>query len=231
MTKHIYEHPQAVAQAVAQSVFVQGTQTGDLHVAISGGSTPRLLFELMAQPPLREEIHWERVHLYWVDERCVPPTDEQSNYKMTREALLCHVPIPEAQVHRIMGENDPTEEARRYTELVERLPQKEGLPVFDAIILGMGEDGHTSSIFPHRMDLLTERTPYVATTHTSGQPRIAMTGATILAAHRLIFHVTGQAKKPVLLAIQQGEAVAGTYPSTYFFRQREDVELYTDISL
>lgn len=230
MIKHTFSSPETVAQAVAQAVFVEGTQNGIIHVAISGGSTPRLLFELMAVSPLREQIRWENIRLYWVDERCVPPTDEQSNYRMTRLALLDKVPLATEHVHRIHGEAIPTTEADRYTDFVmAELPVDNGLPVFDVVILGMGEDGHTSSIFPHRMDLLEEKTPFVATTNTSGQPRIAMTGATILAARRLIFHATGENKRPIIEAIEKRLPEAAKYPSAYFFEQRANTELFTDI--
>lgn len=226
-----YTDAQATALALAEEVFVRGTQAGkSISVAVSGGSTPRLLFELMAESPLRESIHWEYLHLYWVDERCVPPTDEQSNYRMTDVALLNHVPLTESQIHRIRGEAEPTSEAQRYTTLVEQaLPcTEEGLPVFDYVLLGIGDDGHTSSIFPHQMELLTERIPYVVAQHPGGQQRIALTGPTILAARRIIFHAVGRGKESILRQIAQQSIEARAYPSSYFFTQREDIELYTD---
>lgn len=218
--------------ALAREVFVCGSKQGDIHVAISGGSTPKLLFELMASSPLREEVNWSRVHLYWVDERCVPPTNEQSNYGMTKEAMLRFVPLPADQVHRIMGEAIPEEEAIRYTELVRgQLPSERKLPIFDAVILGIGDDGHTSSIFPHQMKLLETPTPYVVATHPSGQKRIAMTGPTIMAAKRVLFHAVGEGKQIILHQIISKAPEAQAYPSSYFFERREDVELYTDQSL
>lgn len=227
-----YPTPHEVAIALAREIFIRGTQQGDIHVAISGGSTPKLLFELMASSPLREEINWAHVHLYWVDERCVPPTDEQSNYGMTKEAMLRSVPIPTEQVHRIMGESDPSGEAIRYTELVRRrLPAGRKLPIFDAVILGIGDDGHTSSIFPHQMKLLETPTPYVVATHPSGQKRIAMTGPTIMAAKRVLFHAVGESKRTILRQIINQAPEAQAYPSSYFFERRDDVELYTDQSL
>lgn len=231
MQIHTYNSPIEVAQAVAQVAFVLPSQKGITHIAVSGGSTPKLLFEEMSKNELCSTICWENIRLYWVDERCVPPTDEQSNYRMAEEALLSKVPIAKEHIFRIYGENNPIQEADRYTDLVfGELPTDNGLPVFDVVILGMGEDGHTSSIFPHRMDLLQENTPYVATTNTVGQARIAMTGKTILACKQLLFHITGENKRSIIEAIIQKKEEAKAYPSTYLFEQREDVALYTDLS-
>lgn len=226
-----YADASATAIAVAEAVFVQGTQgSRPINVAISGGSTPRLLFELMSQSPLREAIRWEQLNLYWVDERCVPPSDEQSNYKMTNEALLSHVPIQTSQIHRIKGEQPPNQEAQRYTTLVRQSLRVNdaGLPVFDYILLGIGDDGHTSSIFPHQMQWLDEPTPYVVAQHPNGQNRIALTGPTILAADKVVFHVVGESKGKVLSQIRECNPEALKYPSTHFFMEREDIELYTD---
>lgn len=227
-----YNNDEATALALAHDIFVLGTQTAPLHVAISGGSTPRRLFELMAQPPLRDEIRWEQLHLYWVDERCVPPTDVQSNYGMTAEALLKHVPLPVEQIHRIQGEVNPEDETTRYTALVRRtLPSKGKIPCLDVVILGIGDDGHTSSIFPHQMKLLETPTPYVVATHPSGQKRIAMTGPTILAARRVVMHAVGESKGQVLRQIVERSLEAQAYPAAYFVAHRPDLELYTDQDL
>lgn len=226
-----YHSPLEVAHALAEEVFVQGTAAGDLHVAISGGGTPRLLFEVMATEALAHRINWQRLHLYWVDERCVPPMDPQSNYGMTHAALLDKVPLPEEQIHRIHGESDPQSEARRYTHLVqEQLPKggQGGVPRFDVVLLGIGDDGHTSSIFPHQMDLLTEQTPYVVAHSPVGQPRICMTGGTILGAGRVIFHAVGAGKRALLEQIHRTTPESRAYPAAYFVRERPDIELYTD---
>lgn len=227
----VYRNKQDAAVALARHIFANRSREGAVHIAVSGGSTPKLLFELMAASPLRERIEWSNIHLYWVDERCVPPTDADSNYGMTYEAMLRHVPLPEAQVHRIRGEYDRDEEAKRYTELVCRnLPLREdGTPVFDVVILGMGADGHTSSIFPHQMNLLREATPYAVATHpTTGQSRIAMTGPTILAARHLVLHATGEDKGVVLRQIFDEEPEAEAYPMAYIIEHCANLNIYTD---
>ncbi len=228
-----YHTAEAVAEAIIQSVFVEGTEQEQLNLAVSGGSTPRLLFELLAKEENSKRVHWEHLQLFWVDERCVPPTDKESNYLMTYESLLQYVPLREEQIHRIKGEDDVNQEAERYSKLVlNKLPQQEGLPVFDVIILGLGDDGHTSSIFPTEMYLLEENIPYLpATNPYSAQKRVALTGQTILKAKRLLFHSVGEGKKEVLQEIIQNTPKSKPYPSAYFFREREDVELYTDQSL
>ena len=118
------------------------------NIAVSGGSTPALMFDLWANE-YADITPWKRMKLYWVDERCVPPEDSDSNYGMMRSLLLGIVPIPYENVYRIRGEEKPAKEAARYSELVSRqVPKKNGWPEFDIVLLGAGDDGHTSSIFP-----------------------------------------------------------------------------------
>lgn len=123
---------------------------GRLTVALSGGSTPRALYQLLTQPPQREAIDWSRVHVFFGDERTVPPDDEQSNYRMARETLLDNVPIPHAQIHRIEAERQPGDAAARYEAVLNEVfglaPGEK--PDFGLILLGIGPDGHTASLFP-----------------------------------------------------------------------------------
>lgn len=224
-----YPTAQEVNRALVEEVFLLPSMQGDVHVALSGGSTPRALFELLASPVFAEEIDWERIHLYWVDERCVPPTDAQSNYGMTHNALLAHVPIPQGNVHRIRGEASPQEEALRYTEeLRQCLPTRDGVPVFDFVLLGIGDDGHTSSIFPHQMELLDAVEPYVVATSPTGQRRVALSGSGIVAGERIIYHAMGQGKRQVLERIAHDLPGAEAYPATHIARKRKDISLYTD---
>ena len=123
------------------------------RIAISGGHTPKNAFALLADPSAqyREQIPWENLELYWVDERCVPPDHPDSNYRMTREALLDKVPLSENQIFRIRGELEPEAAASRYEFDIRQSFRLEGaeMPVFDMVALGMGPDGHTASLFPH----------------------------------------------------------------------------------
>ncbi|HWE50646.1 MAG TPA: 6-phosphogluconolactonase [Bryobacteraceae bacterium] len=142
----IFDSPLEAAQACGAATFKLLEESrranGRAVFAVSGGSTPRVMFEWMA----KQDFDWSAVHIFWVDERCVPPDDSQSNYRMTRESLLDHIRIPAAQVHRIKGELPPAEALRLYlAEIIDVLGET---PVFDLIQRGMGPDMHTASLFP-----------------------------------------------------------------------------------
>jgi 6-phosphogluconolactonase len=137
---------QAVTQEAARRIVVAaGSVSGIFSLVLSGGSTPKSLYELLASPAYRSEIDWAKVEIYFGDERCVPPTDSLSNYHMAQTAMLSKLPIDESRVHRIHGEMDPQEAAIEYGRL---LKSKFGDGGPDMVLLGMGEDGHTASLFP-----------------------------------------------------------------------------------
>ena len=163
MARHLqikyYVEPDAgaLARRAAQYFVEMAGEAVEAHgrarIAISGGTTPKAAFELLADrnQPWRSRMPWEMLDLYWVDERSVPPADAESNYRMTREALLEHVPLKAEQIHRIEGELEPEEAAARYESELRssfRLEDAES-PRFDLVALGLGEDGHTASLFPH----------------------------------------------------------------------------------
>ena len=166
-----------------------------LHVALSGGSTPKIVFDELASRNLPKG-EWEKVHFYWGDERCVPPDDSESNYRMTDEHLLSRIEIPEENIHRIKGEEQPRQEAERYSKLLkDNIPEVDGLPRFDLIILGMGDDGHTASIFPYEIGLWNaDQFCEVAEHPDSGQKRVTLTGRIINHAANVAFLVTGEGK-------------------------------------
>lgn len=193
------------------------------HVVVPGGSTPRRVFEwLTADPPgdagsvpaTRERrdcgFDWARVHIYFGDERCVPPTDASSNYRMIRESLLDHVPIPDVQVHRVAGELEAREAATRYNEQLMSLLGSTTPPsgAFDAVLLGLGPDGHTASLIPGvPLDYLAP--PWVgvgpAPLSPAKVPRITLTADALRATRETVFWVRGSDKAAVVRAALQGE--------------------------
>ncbi len=184
-------------------------------IALSGGSTPKSLFDYWATLPA-QEIDWTKIKFFWGDERCVPPTHAESNYKMTKEHLFDFVQVPQRNIYRIFGENDPITEAKRYGEtLKQELATVNGIPSFDIMMLGMGDDGHTASIFPHQIDLWHSEDLCVTATHpVSGQIRVSVSGKVINAARNVVFLVTGENKaNKVEEIISHPEQAAKKYPA------------------
>ncbi|RRQ48215.1 6-phosphogluconolactonase [Maribacter algicola] len=190
-------------------------QRDKVHIALSGGSTPKIVFDELSTSFVGQ-IDWHKVHLYWGDERCVPPTDAESNFKMTEEHLLSKIDIPEENIHRIIGENNPKEEAHRYSNLLEeKLPIVEATPQFDLVILGMGNDGHTASIFPHEIHLWDSMANCEVAIHPdSGQRRVTITGKIINHARAVAFLVTGAGKSEKVRIITQRESGYEAYPAS-----------------
>ena len=222
VTYSIWPEPKAVALAAAQlfsdAVTQAVTTRGTARVAISGGSTPKAMFALLADPaqPFAGSIPWAKLHLYWVDERCVPPTDNESNYKMTNEALLSKVPLPTEQVHRMEGELEPEEAASRYETVLRNSMKLEGAesPAFDLLLLGMGDDGHTASLFPHTA-ALEEITRLVVANHVPQKEtwRITLTFPVINQARQVCFLIEGGAKAKVLAEVLTGPRDPQRLPS------------------
>jgi 6-phosphogluconolactonase len=158
-------------------------------------------------------IDWGKIHLYWVDERCVPPDDPESNFGMTRKHLLDQVPLPTENIHRIAGELEPSEAANQYEEMLKNTLG--AAPVFDLLMLGMGNDGHTASIFPHQIALWhSERLCVVATHPESGQMRVSLTGKVINNAASVAFLVAGEDKQDKIAAIFDRQKNFEQYPAS-----------------
>ncbi len=185
-------------------------------VALSGGSTPRALFEVLASPSFRERVPWASVYLFWGDERCVPPDHRDSNYRMARETLLEKVPIPQNNIFRIAAENPmPAEAALQYENTLRKFfGTPEGFPVFDLIFLGMGDDGHTASLFPFT-DALKETTRWVADNYVEKfqSYRITLTVPVINHAANVVFLISGRSKAQVLKEVLEGPADSYRLPS------------------
>ena len=177
---------------------------------------PKGIFEYLAAHH-QNTIGWHKVKFFWGDERCVPPTDSESNYKMAYESLLSRLQIPASNIFRIRGENDPQNEATEYSEIVKKqLPQTNKIPKFDLIMLGLGEDGHTASIFPNQKSLLESEKIYASAVHPeTGQKRITLTGKVINNASTIVFIVTGNNKAKVVDEIINQKDNYKNYPASF----------------
>jgi 6-phosphogluconolactonase len=191
---------------------------GRARIAISGGSTPKAAFALLADShhPWRVRMPWDKLDLWWVDERCVPPDHTESNYRMTREALLDQVPLRPEQIHRMEGELDPEEAAARYESGLRNGFRLEGaeLPRFDLVQLGMGPDGHTASLFPHT-EALSEMSRLAVANHVPqvNMWRITLTWPVINHARSVFFLIGGEDKAGVVNEVFTGPLDVTRLPS------------------
>jgi 6-phosphogluconolactonase len=188
------------------------------RIAISGGNTPKRTFEMLGDRslPYFAAIPWEKLELYWVDERCVPPDHPDSNFRMTREALLSKVPLPEGQIFRIQGELPPEEAGARYESDIRKGFRLEGaeMPTFDSILLGMGPDGHTASLFPHS-DGLHELMRVAIANHVENKDawRVTLTSPVLNQGKDVFFLIAGKDKTEVLHRVFFGPYEPETLPS------------------
>lgn len=171
-------------------------------VTISGGLTPRRLYMLLGSENYRDQVDWRHVHFFWAGERCVPKDHEESNFKITLDTLLSRVSIPDGNIHRIRGEEDPEKAASDYEEDIRKFFGMSGIPMFDLVILGMGEDGHTASLFPGSK--LLKETIRLAVPVYLPKPtwnRITLTFPILNNATQILFLVAGRSKASILSEI------------------------------
>jgi 6-phosphogluconolactonase len=209
----------AAAERFTQAAEKAAAQRGRVRIAISGGSTPKAAFALLADAsqPWRARMPWEKLELFWVDERCVPPDHPDSNYGMTRGALLDKVPLKPEQVHRMEGELEPAVAAARYESLLRNVFRLEGAesPRFDLVQLGMGPDGHTASLFPHT-EAIHEMGRLVTANHVPQQKqswRLTLTWPVINLASSIFFLIGGADKAQVLHEVLMGPRDPERLPS------------------
>jgi len=215
--------PDAEALALrAADVFAMAAQAaaaarGRFAAALSGGETPRALYRNLARQQFAQKVPWRRVHLYWSDERCVPPDDPASNYGMAYEAFIKHVPIVADNVHRVRGEDDPEAAALAYEAELRGLAQLERpaseVPIFDFVFLGLGRDGHTASLFPHSSALDEEERFCVGTEAPDGSPRLTLTLPVINSARRVMVLVSGAEKAGMVAEVFEGFRLPKAVPA------------------
>lgn len=203
----------------AAAIFIEQaamsiTERGRFLVALNGGGTPNRLFRLLATE-YRKKVDWNKVHFFWGDERCVPPEDAGGNYGQAKEALLDHVPILEGNIHRVKGELDPASAAQDYAQILKSFAGDDlEFPRFDLAYLGMGEDGHTASLFPgstvHATDTVI---PVTANYQDRPANRVTLTQAVFNEARMVVFMAAGEKKANTLAKVLSGRYNPKQYPA------------------
>ena len=218
---------EAVIQYILEIVSETLTEKDYCSISLSGGSTPRQIYERLAKEGEKRGIDWDTIHLYWGDERAVPHSHPDSNYKMVKESLLDHIDIPEVQVHPMPTPDQAESSARVYgMELQSDFPPEENS--FDLSLLGLGDDGHTASIFPHT-DLVREQKAWVKEVYLKDQDayRISVTAPVINRSHNIAFLVKGANKRMALKQVIKGEYNPEKYPAQ-LIRKGPDVHFFLD---
>jgi len=215
-TVSVLPNPAALADAVADHVVDVVARAldrrGVAHVALAGGSTPRAINALLSAPPRRERVRWNEVVFWFGDERCVAPDDDESNYKMNRETLLDPLGIAPERVHRMRGEDDPGAAAADYDVIMRR--ELGDAPHLDLVLLGMGPEGHTASLFPGTVAAIDKHALAIA--HYVPQLdrwRLTMTPHAINSARHVAFAIAGAAKADALHAVLEGPREPDVYPA------------------
>ncbi len=212
----IYPNAEALSKGFTDFILNLLKVYPHMNIALSGGTTPKAIFDYWAEN-CTDSIPWERITLFWGDERCVPLENDMNNYSMTKEHLLSKIPnILPRNVRRIHGESEPEEEAERYGQILERkLLQNEGVPCFELVMLGLGDDGHTASIFPNQMKLWDSKKTCVVGEHpASKMKRVSVSGTVINNAQYVVFLVMGENKaQKVKDIIKDREIFLNKYPA------------------
>ena len=214
----VFDTPEQVAQAAAERFVDYSAASiadhGLFTVALAGGSTPRRAYELLGSDEVKNRVDWQLVQLFFGDERMVPPDSPESNYRMVNDALLARVPLPPQNIHRMNGDFAPSESAESYEAELKDFFATTAWPRFDLILLGMGDDGHTASLFPGSA-ALNETAKWVVATHhpQTGQARTTLTLPVINQAARVVFLVTGKTKAAALERVLHDEAANDQLPA------------------
>jgi 6-phosphogluconolactonase len=227
----IYPTPELVVEKLATDLLAISLQDKAVHISLSGGSTPKMLFKLLAQAPYADSIQWPNLHFWWGDERCVAADDPESNFGEANTLLFKHINLPEKNIHRIRGEDDPEIEVKRFAaEMADVIPCQHATPVFDWILLGVGADGHTASLFPGVTDYEDENLALIATHPESGQLRISKTAKVLQAAKRISYLVLGAGKTKIVSEIHTIPASQLPYPASKIQSATGETEWFLDSS-
>jgi len=201
MSLYVFAQTSALLNALSDELEKLSEEKREIHIALSGGSTPKHWFEYLAASCYRERIAWEHLHFWWGDERCVPSESPDSNFGEAHRLLFDKIDLATEHVHP-MYQSDPDHDLKNYTNrLRDRLPLVNGQPQFDWVMLGVGEDGHTASLFPGQFDMETSA-PVICVAHPeNGQLRLSLSAKVIANARRVSFLVTGPRKSGILAQV------------------------------
>ncbi len=225
----IFSDADELAEAAAARFITHAkeAQSGRFSVALAGGTTPRRVYQLLAEE--KSSVDWTRCHLFFGDERCVPPDDPDSNYRMANESLLSRVDLPAENIHRIRGEGDAVANAQVYEDELRGYFGSVEWPIFDLVLLGMGEDAHTASLFPHTR-ALAEQSAWVAANWVEKIEafRITLTAPAINRAKEIIFLVAGSSKAVALRDVLKGERDTDRLPAQLIYTSAGNVSWFVD---
>jgi len=229
--KRVFSTTIDVAQRLSAQIleWLNEDKSRNFYVALSGGSTPAMLFQVWTEF-YRTRFDWNRIFFYWVDERCVDPRHPDSNFGMAKKILFDHINIPARNIQRIFGEIDTDFEVKRYSgRLFESVPIKNGKPYFDLVLLGLGEDGHTASIFPDNLQLIDSPDLCAVARHPqTGNERITITGPVIANAGHVVFFVTGDSKADIVHRIVDDLPGSSHLPASIIKERCSDCYFYLD---
>jgi 6-phosphogluconolactonase len=229
----IFGDADALARAAAgrfvESAAAAVKTSRRFSVALAGGNTPRNVYELIAGDDFSSRVDWARTYVFFGDERCVPPDHPESNYRMADETLLGRVPLPRENVHRIEGAGDPVENARTYEDELRSFFDDADWPELDLVLLGLGDDGHTASLFPHT-PALDAGGAWVAANRVEklGAFRITLTAPAINHARRVLFLVSGRSKAARLADVIKGRFEPGRLPAQLIRPVAGELEWFVD---
>jgi 6-phosphogluconolactonase len=232
MQLHVYNDAPALSVALAE--WITGSIESTLATSdrftwvLTGGSSPKQLYELLAKPPYRERIDWKRVHIFWGDERAVPFTDSRNNAKMTFDHLLYHVPVVPSHIHIMKTDIEPEESAALYEKTLHNYFTEHGNS-FDLVLTGMGDDGHTLSLFPHT-PVIHEKNAWVKAFYLDAQKmfRITLTALIVNRAKKIAFLTFGEGKAKALAAVLERKGTVDEYPSQIIQPTHGELHCFTD---
>ena len=232
MKLHIYKDPATVSKALAEwiTACIETTlqQQDRFTWVVTGGSSPKQLYELLAASPYKERIDWKKLHIFWGDERVVPFEDDRNNAKMTFNHLLSKVPVVPAQVYKMDTRIDAEKSAEAYEKILRTYFNEEG-STFDLVLTGMGDDGHTLSLFPHTA-VIHEKRAWVKAFYLEPQQmfRITLTAPLVNRSRKIVFLTFGAGKAQAVAAVLEGERNVDQYPSQIIDPVNGELHLFTD---